>query len=104
MKLSNAQEKVMMKAKKDIDMARSMEYAEWLKETHSFYQTHEDAYQKAMSEGYLKEYWEDGRKGIVLASCNSRTLAKLEEMGLIEIVYDSNGETFGIDTIKVLNY
>ena len=104
MKLSKAQANVMMKAKKDIDMARSMDYAEWLKETESYFQTHEESYQKAVAEEYLKEYWEDGRKGIVLVSCNSRTLSRLEEMGLIEIVYDSNGETFGIDTIKVLNY
>jgi len=53
---------------------------------------------------YLKKYWEEHRNGIVLTHCNSRTLAKLEEYGLIKIIEDSNGEQFGIDTVQVLNY
>ena len=52
----------------------------------------------------MKKYWEEHRNGIVLTHCNTKTLQKLESYGLIEIIYDSTGEDFGIDTIKVLNY
>lgn len=115
MKLSKAQQAVMDEAKKDIDIARSLDYPEWLKKTNSYYQvpsTASDDYKEmieqkfieAVDNGELKEYWERAINGIVLTHCNSRTLAKLQEYGLIEIIRDSSGETFGIDTIKVLNY
>ena len=115
MKLSKAQTEVMERAKKDIDKARAMDYPEWLRETDHYFQVPkwadgelkeyiDERWRKAVEEEYHKKYWEDERNGIVLTHCNSRTLAKLEQLGLIEIIEDSNGQTFGIDTVKVLNY
>jgi len=104
MKLSKAQEKVMEDAKKQIDEARSMDYPEWLKHGNGYYEDHEDAWNKAVAKCYLKKYWEEHRNGIALTHCNSRTLAKLEEYGLVKIIEDSKGEQFGIDTVQILNY
>lgn len=123
MKLSKSQEKVMEEAKREIDQARSMDYPEWLMVRNSYYQVpkwatdetspyynprYADSLRKQFAEAVAKEewkhYWEDNRNGIVLTKCNSRTLKKLEECGLIKIIYDSNGEHIGIDTVQVLNY
>ena len=101
MKLSNAQQKIMDKAKADIDFARKTDYPEWLGKNSC---VREDAFEKAVEEGYLKEYWEAERRAEVLTHCNTKTLRKLVEYGLIEIIEDSTGENYGIDTIKVLNY
>lgn len=123
MKLSKAQEKVMEEAKRKIDRARSMDYPEWLMDVNDYYQVPEWAtdetspyynpryaeslrkqFYEAVAKEEMKHYWEDNRNGIVLTRCNSRTLKKLEEYGLIKIIYDSNGEHIGIDTVQVLNY
>ena len=111
MKLSKAQAEVMSQAKKDIDLARSLDYPEWLKTTNHVFQNDNDneywakRYEEAVSSGYLKEYWEVERKGQVLTHCNSKTLYKLQELGLIEILYDSKGDGgSGIDRVQVLNY
>ena len=127
MKLSKAQEAVMTTAKSEIDFARSHSLREWAeKETHNTPEQIEkilnnwdetrhrsytkEQYLEAMNEDvemYMKKYgkyYEEEKNAIVLIRCNSRTLTKLEQMGLIEIIYDSNGSSFGIDTIKVLNY
>lgn len=108
MKLSKTQEQVLAQAKKDIDEARNLSYPEWLKAGNSFYQCgneyHQKCYREAVEREEMKHYWEDHRNGIVLTHCNTKTLQKLESCGLIEIVRDSTGEYFGIDTIKVLNY
>ena len=91
MKLSNAQQKVMDEAKETIDYARTHTLYEWAGGIESF------------AEDY-KEYYENNRKGIVLTRCNSKTLEKLENLGLIEILYDSKNKKDGIDHVKVLNY
>lgn len=108
MKLSKTQEQVLAHAKKDIDKARSLSYPEWLKAENHFYQCgneyHQKCYREAVKREEMKKYWEEHRNGIVLTHCNTKTLQKLESYGLIEIIYDSTGEDFGIDTIKVLNY
>lgn len=108
MKLSKTQEQVLAHAKKDIDKARSLSYPEWLKAENHFYQCdneyHQKCYREAVEKEEMKKYWEEHRNGIVLTHCNTKTLQKLESYGLIEIIYDSTGEDFGIDTIKVLNY
>lgn len=100
MKLSKVQQSVLDEAKEEIDTARRLDYPEWLKLQH----IPDHRFQKALEDGYLKHYWENNRKSVVLTQCNSRTIKKLEELGLIEIIEDSNGHHFGIDTIKVLNY
>lgn len=123
MKLSKAQVKVLEQAKKDIDRARSMDYPEWLMDTNSYYQIPEWAedetsphynprcaemkrkkFAEAVEREEDKEYWQRERDGIVLTRCNSKTIKKLEEYGLVKIIYDSNGESYGIDTVQILNY
>lgn len=101
MKLSKAQQEVMDQAKADIDFARKVSYKEWLKKASRI---HDEDLDDAVANGYLKEYYDEERQGIVLTQCNSRTLRKLEELGLIQIIKDACGTTYGIDTVKVLNY
>lgn len=101
-KLSKAQEKVMEQAYKDIDLARNNNYEAWVRK-----------YIKGFTDEYIeerirledrKDWYEDRKNGIVLTSCNTKTLRKLEELGLIKIIKDSTGSTWGIDIVKVLNY
>lgn len=101
MKLSNAQQKVISAAQADIDLARQNEYREWFMITQA---SSTRNVEEKINEGYLKEYWEQKRKAIVLTHCSSKTLAKLEEYGLIKIIKDSNGQNYGIDVIQLLNY
>lgn len=101
-KLSKAQQEVMNEAYKDIDRARALTYPEWFRETYHCFQ--ESKVDGLIEKEHLKKYWENERNGIVLTHCNSRTIRKLAELGLVEIVRDSSGESFGIDTIKILNY
>lgn len=108
MKLTKAQEKILAHARDTIDTARALDYPEWLKETNSFFK-HDTEYSRrcyleAIEKEEGKAYWQKYRDGIALAHCNSKSLKKLEEAGLIEILYDSTGEYYGIDEIKVLNY
>lgn len=104
MKLSKAQERVMQDARQKVDNARACETFEeyftkqsihtpqWLIEM--------DSYKKKTLEHYQNE-----KNGIVdTYKVNTRTLRKLEELGLIKIIYDSTGDALGSDTIKVLNY
>lgn len=104
MKLSKAQQEVMDKARKDIDIARQYDYPEWYRVTQTW--CRKDAIEKNIANGQLKEYWEADRRGEVLTHCNSKTLEKLQALGLIEIIHDSKKDKsyYGIDTIKVLNY
>lgn len=101
-KLSAAQQKVLDDAKREVDQARELDYPEWLRATSKSIRA--DAIDRMIAEGYLKEYWEAHRRGEVLTHCNSKTLYKLAEYGLVEIIEDSTGQDYGIDTIKVLNY
>lgn len=123
MKLSKAQAEVLEQAHKDIDKARSMDYPEWLMATNHYYQIPKWAedetsphynpslvehlrnkFAEAIEREELKDYWQRERNGIVLTRCNSKTIKKLEEYGLVKIIYDSNGESYGIDTVQILNY
>ena len=115
-KLTKAQQTVMDQAHKEIDLARSLDYTEWLKATEfrrdfEFAERHpefKDSIEKNFEEAVRKEkykhYWEAERRGEVLTHCNSKTLLKLEEMGLIEIIRISTGTAYGIDEVKILNY
>lgn len=111
MKLSEAQTRVIEKAKRDIDLARECDtYEEYFMKyeaphCNAAYNTPEKFKAKDLdSWNWYKKGWEDHKDGIVLTHCNSRTLVKLEQYGLIEIITDSNGQEYGIDKIKVLNY
>jgi len=101
MKLSNAQQKVLDDAKKKIDIARRLDYPTWLEEREH---VPRHRLQEAIARDYLKSYWEAERRGEALMYCNSKTLRKLAEYGLIEIIEDSTGQTYGLDVIKILNY
>lgn len=110
-KLSPAQQKIMDKATKEIDNARECATFEEYFINHlawrfnGRYNTPEKM--KANDkEGWdlHNKYYEKLKVGITLTMCNSKSLAKLEQFGLIEIIFDSTGQTTGIDEIKVLNY
>ena len=109
MKLSKAQQEVLDQAKASIDFARSATYFDWLKKAYRL-ETDEDCMRnieeskKYFGYDYGARRYEEDRNGITIVHCNSKTLYKLEELGLIEIIEDSKGQTYGIDTIKVLNY
>ena len=125
MKLSKAQAKVINEAKEKIDRARRSTIIEWaahkleyddeekVKRVINCYLRIDDTPEQAQAkidqeiaryaENY-KKYYENEKNGIVLTCCNGRTLKKLEELGLIEILYDSSNTHFTIDTIKLLNY
>lgn len=124
MKLSKAQTEVMNKAKADIDYARTHDFIYWIAKAtgHNLdvdWDSHPNPYftneqvrkdaeeiaeKDANGDGYWLKRYEEVKNGTVLTSCNSRTLYKLEEYGLIEIIDDSTGQTYGIDRVKVLNY
>ena len=111
MKLSKAQEWVMKKAYSDVDKARACEtYEEYFinvlsKDFNGAYDTPEKMQAKdpELYDMY-REFYEKEKAGIVLTQANSRTLVKLEQLGLIKIIHDSNGCHYGIDKIEVLNY
>lgn len=101
-KLSKAQEKVMEKAYEKINRARECkDYEEYVMKKTSF---SEAGKLEEIKERRYEEYYKMELEGIVLIQCNSKTLRKLEELGLVKILYDSTGSHFGIDTVKVLNY
>lgn len=97
-KLSKTQQRVLNEAKEQIDYARNHTLMEWsAKENHFTSVTR-------IIEEYAEKYgeaYENEKKGIVLAHCDSKTIRALENLGLIEIMNDGG---LGIDTIKVLNY
>lgn len=100
MKLSKAQQEVLNQAKKDIDLARKFDnHIDWLISRYG-----EHLAERMSKRPIWEKSWEEEKNGIVSTSCNSKTLKVLERNGLIEIIRDSNGERFGLDTIKVLNY
>lgn len=111
-KLTITQQKVLDRAKIDIDTARKyISYEEYFlveeaKNYNSNYNTPEKY--KAMDNerwNLLKGYWERQIIGITLTHCDSRTIKKLEKLNLIKIIYNSSYQGgAGIDTIKVLNY
>lgn len=117
MKLSKAQQAVIDEAKRDIDRARSysrmiewyMADGYWQRKGKSEAEVIEYLKGRRFADGmtdydYYMRRWQDEKNGIVAVHANSKTLYKLQEMGMIEIIRDSKGETFGIDTIKLLNY
>ena len=124
MKLTKAQDKIMTEAKSKIDFARTHTLREWAQKATGYTDeviermvSHSEDYRSTpekmrasledrishYADEYRDSYYRD-REGSVLIHCNSKSLKKLEEYGLIEIIYDSTGSSFGIDTIKVLNY
>lgn len=106
MKLSKVQQEVLDHAKTEIDLARKLDYPDWLKATDHYFQpeNRSEALQEAIEKECRKKYWENDRKGIVLTHCSSHTIRALEKRGLIEIIEDSIETGGSIDVVKVLNY
>jgi len=105
MKLSAVQQRIIDKAKADIDIARTFDYPEWLISTHGQYFTPERV-REYIEEEYLKCQWEERRSGIALAQANSRSIEKLAALGLIEIIRNGKDEkrAYAIDKFRLLNY
>lgn len=104
-KLSNAQAKVLERAKKDIDDARSMNFYDWFRNRvlSSSARTDEEI-DKRDKDGFFRGLYEDNKNGIAHTYCNGRTIEKLEKLGLIEIIYNGTNKRYPFDHVKVLNY
>lgn len=109
-KLTPAQQKVMDRAYKDIDEARNNDFYGWFNIAYNCDLTKEEIDERVerwynrYHENYYHEKYEETKNGMVLTHCNTKTLRKLEEMGLIKIIEDSTGTQFGLDVVQVLNY
>lgn len=124
MKLTKAQDEIMTRAKGKIDFARAHTPTEWAQKKKGYnaesiermirncglYRQTPEGMRASIEQEIQRyadeyiEYYHEEQNGIVSITCNSKPLKKLEEYGLIEIIYDSTGTSFGLDTIKVLNY
>lgn len=112
MKLSKAQQEVIENAKERIDFARTHDFYDWYRNGLGSYRkdiTNEEI-DSNINNSKLGRDWHEMRynwnkEGIdYLCHASSATIKKLEKLGLIEIVYDSNGEWYGFDRIKLVNY
>ena len=104
MKLSEAQKEIIERAHNKIDYARTHTLIEWATNCLGYSGKDLEDYQISRVESYAnnyRKYYEQERKAIVLCRANSRTIKKLEEIGLVEIL--KVGGSFP-DTIKILNY
>ena len=99
MKLTAAQQKVMDQAKEDIDFARTHSFEDWYHKRFSGWD-----FERTKKDTFYEERFEEEKAGIALVICNGRTLYKLRDMGLIEIIRDTSGSHFSVDKIRVLNY
>ena len=112
MNLSKTQQEVLNGAKARIDFARNHNFYDWVRGTtyrmENFTNEQIDAeLAKREKQGWRvveREIYEETQNGYTWLHCNSRTLHKLAEYGLTEILRDSTGECYGTDSIKVLNY
>ena len=117
-KLTAAQQKVLDNAKREIDYARSckdvLDYAirnygpilngTATEEIKAELRAKEKGMLKPQQIEALTHNWENRKRGIVWTiRVNSKSLLKLEELGLIEIIELTNG-AYGMDTIRILNY
>lgn len=126
MKLSKAQQNVIDTAHREIEFARNHTLREYVMEklfqvtniedvivfkNHEMYNlTKEQAIKHindkidSQIESY-KKYYEQEKQGVVLTMCSGATLKKLENLGLIEVIYNStNTGSYSIDTVKILNF
>lgn len=110
MKLSKAQEKILTDAKAKIDFARSCNTYEEYEYKHNYYwkgrYTLEEARAKILEhdnecDNFYSNLYEEYKKGKALVTANSRTIEKLEELGLIKVI-DIGGSY--PDLIEVIGY
>ena len=107
-KLSKAQQKVLEEAKKNIDDARNNNFYDWFRKHYSYFEeSSEEKINEYLKKNDERNFWKDNYNdhvnGIAHVDCNGRTLYRLEELGLIEIVEDGTNKGL-FDHIKVLNY
>ena len=110
-KLSKAQEEVLNDAKSYIENARKYNtYEEYEYNRTSWYINHGISLKEAwenlkeigdQGDGFRRYYWQKAREGFALVTANSRTIKKLEELGLIKI--ENEGGSYP-DMIKVLDF
>lgn len=127
MKLTKAQQKIVNKAKEDIDYARSNDFIHWvslklcgydmekdwdavpnpylsneyvLKQAQDLIAKDETGYNCFEPHHWAKRY-ERAKHGECIAHANSKTLEALARMGVIEIIHDGRR---GWDTIRLLDY
>lgn len=103
-KLSNAQAKVLEKAKEDIDAARSMNFYDWMRNKAICHDWTDDEIDNMGYVEWYREYYEQNKNGTAHTHCNGKTIEKLQKLGLIEIIYNGTNKTQSFDHIKVLNY
>lgn len=115
MKLSKAQQEILEQAKKDIDEARNSTFIQWYRNnvatanyitemTDSELEEHLNKPENRDKMIHFVAMYMDRKCGVVLARANTRSLRKLQEHGLIKIIRDSTGTSYGIDKVLVLNY
>lgn len=112
MKLSQAQQRVIDQATREIDFARTHNFYDWYRHAMNCatwsdseiddHMEKEGAQWNGLGgkEYELREY-DNRKKGQALVMANTKTLASLERLGIIEII--NEGGTYP-DTIKVINY
>lgn len=109
-KLSKAQEAILNEAKESIDTARACNsFEEWVYKTETYWRgryTLEEAIPKirefyAKHNNWRQKYYEAYKTGKVLVTANTRTIAKLEELGLIRIIDEGGSYP---DWIEVIGY
>lgn len=109
--LSKTQQELLNKAHRDIDNARnSQDIVEWYRSIKSGnwikMMTHDELAQKLKEDdedGWYTQSYNELLSGIVHTQANGRTLYRLQELGLIEII-DDQTHTIMYDTVKILNY
>lgn len=110
MKLSKAQTEVMEMAKAKIDQARALNFYDWYRDRFNSKGESDDQIDEEIARfgkaypsmtGWYHNMYENERNGITLITANTRTLKKMVEMGLIELV-----EEGGLypDKIRIINY
>lgn len=105
-KLSEAQEKVLIEAKRDIDIARSMSFYDWLRTTNPCFKefTNEEIDDR-FNVSFYRDLYEDNKTGIAHTYCNGKIIEELEKLGLIEIIYNDLNKIYSFaEHVKVLNY
>lgn len=112
MKLSTAQKKVIDDATAKIDFARSHNFYDWYRKAMNCATYSDDRIDQVMARNdeklfgiggkeYEMRSYEGYKNGEVLVTANTKTLAKLEEMGVIKIIKEGGMYP---DLIKVINY
>lgn len=109
--ITAAQRRVLDAIKADIDAARTKTFEEWFEdrvgralEVVRTEFNNESRYERFV-QGY-RRFYDDGRRGEALITASGQTIAKLERLGLIQILDNSTGSrnSYSLDRIKLLNY